>query len=525
MSSTMEESPVEATLQNVGGLKVVQIGLATGLYAASLSIALLVLAGCGGGSGGGQSGSSSNPSGANSTSSSASSLAAATAVSKGLLAAVANPAGDAATFTAAGTIDSANPFFKSFGNGRSCASCHDQKAGWSLTPEVLAARFAQSEGTDPVFLPVDGANSPLAPVRTPAERRAAYSMLLTKGLIRIGLPMPSSTDFSLTAVDDPYGFASAAELSLFRRPLPVANLKFITAIMWDGRETLSAVASGSCIKGATPAVCFGPTVQGLLNQANTAALTHEQSTNGLSNFESEQIVSFATTLFNAQTTDRMAGSLSADGAMGGPVALSQRPFYFGINDVLAGDYLTGAPFDPQVMGLYKGWLPKGAAAQDVVSLARAAIARGEAIFNTRPIVISGVPGFNDLLGQPVVTGSCSSCHSTPDVGTHSVPRFMNTGVASVLRRTPDLPLYTLTQSASGVVAETTDPGVALQTGKFADIGKFKVPGLRGLASRAPFFHNGSASDLPAVVGFYQGRFNLNLSPQEASDLVAFLRAL
>jgi cytochrome c peroxidase len=82
---------------------------------------------------------------------------------------------------------------------------------------------------------------------------------------------------------------------------------------------------------------------------------------------------------------------------------------------------------------------------------------------------------------------------------------MNTGVASVLRRTPDLPLYTLTQSASGVVAETTDPGVALQTGKFADIGKFKVPGLRGLASRAPFFHNGSASDLPAVVGFYQGQ--------------------
>jgi cytochrome c peroxidase len=79
--------------------------------------------------------------------------------------------------------------------------------------------------------------------------------------------------------------------------------------------------------------------------------------------------------------------------------------------------------------------------------------------------------------------------------------------------------------ATGEVIETTDPGSALQTGKWQDIGRFKVPGLRGLAARAPYFHNGSAPDLEAVVRFYDNRFRMRLTPQEAADLTAFLRAL
>lgn len=49
--------------------------------------------------------------------------------------------------------------------------------------------------------------------------------------------------------------------------------------------------------------------------------------------------------------------------------------------------------------------------------------------------------------------------------------------------------------------------------------------LRGLAARAPYFHNGSAADLAAAVDFYDTRFNLNLSDQEKADLVAFLQTL
>jgi hypothetical protein len=56
-------------------------------------------------------------------------------------------------------------------------------------------------------------------------------MLLTKGLIRVGIGVPSNAEFELIEVDDPYGYASAIELSLFRRPLPTTNLPFLATVM------------------------------------------------------------------------------------------------------------------------------------------------------------------------------------------------------------------------------------------------------------------------------------------------------
>ena len=63
------------------------------------------------------------------------------------------------------------------------------------------------------------------------------------------------------------------------------------------------------------------------------------------------------------------------------------------------------------------------------------------------------------------------------------------------------------------------------TGKCADVGKVKGPTLRGLAAHAPYFHNGAAARLDDVVEFYNQRFNLNLTAQQKSDLVAFLQTL
>ena len=75
--------------------------------------------------------------------------------------------------------------------------------------------------------------------------------------------------------------------------------------------------------------------------------------------------------------------------------------------------------------------------------------------------------------------------------------------------------------------ETNDPGLALLTGKCADIGRFTVPQLRALAAREPYFHDGSARTLDAAVRFYEHRFQFSppLSDQERGDLVAFLSAL
>ena len=64
-----------------------------------------------------------------------------------------------------------------------------------------------------------------------------------------------------------------------------------------------------------------------------------------------------------------------------------------------------------------------------------------------------------------------------------------------------------------------------QSGKWADMGKFKGPTLRALAARPPYFHDGSAASLAEVVDFYNKRFGLNLTQQEKDDLVAFLECL
>jgi len=68
-------------------------------------------------------------------------------------------------------------------------------------------------------------------------------------------------------------------------------------------------------------------------------------------------------------------------------------------------------------------------------------------------------------------------------------------------------------------------GRALITGKWRDSGNGKGPILRGLASRAPYLHNGSAATLADVMVFYDMRFNIGFTPQEKADLIAFLNSL
>ncbi|HET7061665.1 MAG TPA: hypothetical protein VFI43_05755, partial [Nitrosospira sp.] len=163
-----------------------------------------------------------------------------------------NSHGIDATFSTAGYIDLDNPFFKSLGtNGRSCSTCHVPSEGWVITPKGVQARFEKTKGMDPLFRLNDGANSPAARVSTLEERRNAYSMLLSKANIRVGVGVPPNAEFTLVEADDPYGHASATELSLFRRPMPSTNLKFLSSVMWDTRETTQMPGSGNCIFGTT----------------------------------------------------------------------------------------------------------------------------------------------------------------------------------------------------------------------------------------------------------------------------------
>ncbi len=74
----------------------------------------------------------------------------------------------------------------------------------------------------------------------------------------------------------------------------------------------------------------------------------------------------------------------------------------------------------------------------------------------------------------------------------------------------------------------------------ADIGKFKVPGLRNIAVTAPYMHDGSFATLKDVIEYYSNPFQfvtnpinmdttflkpLNFTTQEKADLEAFLHSL
>ena len=406
-----------------------------------------------------------------------------------------------------------NAFFEDLGtNGRRCVTCHQANEAWSVTPGHIQARFEATRGTDPIFRANDGSGCPTQDVSTVHARREAYSLLLNKGLIRIEQNVPENAEFIVMENDNPYGCNSTTAISGYRRPLPATNLPYLSTVMWDGRETLKN-ADGT----------FKPVTADLAQQAVDATTGHAQGAVP-SPEKVQEIVDFETKIFTAQTHDHDAGDLDDDGAEGGARALSKENFFIGINDPLGGNP-TGKAFSSKIFTLYNSWSHIDDRRYNERTAARRAVARGEKLFNTLPIPITGVAGLNDALNMPTINGFCGTCHDTPNIGDHSVPAPLNIGLADASQRTPDLPLITVMCNATGKITQVTDIGRAMVTGKCADIGKFKGPILRGLAGRGPYFHNGSAATLEDAIDFYNTRFNLQLSRRDKEDLIAFLKTL
>ena len=454
-----------------------------------------------------------------------------------------DPTGIIATVDLNGRIRRDGAFFQSLGtNGRSCASCHVDSQAFGLSAAGARERFAQSRGQDPLFAAVDGANCSNV---APGDARG-HSLMLQAGLIRIALPVPAPAEFSISVVHDPYGCAMLLDpatgqtmISVYRRPLPTTNLTFLSAVMFDGRETVAPL-TGS-------ATFLANLTTDLKHQAVDATNGHAQAAHPPTDAQVADIVSFELGLFTAQWFDRSAGLLNAAGAQGGPGLLSAEVYYPGINDSLGADP-SGAPFDPNAMALFDAWASLGDYGE--LAEARRAIAAGEDLFNNLPIRITNVRGLNDnaALGKPEsFVGHCTSCHDAPNVGNHSLPLPLDIGTSHAVLsgmetdpaiaagltqlRMPDLPVFLVSGCPSPFAANepesfyTSDPGKALITGKCADFNRTKGPILRGLAARAPYFHNGSAANLGELVDFYNERFAMGLSDGQKADLIAFLNSL
>jgi cytochrome c peroxidase len=470
-----------------------------------------------------------------------------------------DPDGAFATVNLGGPTDtSTNPFFQDLGsNGRRCVTCHEPSDAWSVTPPHIQARFNATNGTDPIFRPVDGANCPTADVSTVGARRNSYNLLLSRGLIRVGIAVPANADYQVMSVNNQYGCNQTDVISMYRRPLPTTNLPFLSAVMFDGRESSPLTGTTKIIYGNYP----GSLMSDLAHQSVDATTGHAQGDGTRPTpAEQQQIVDFETKLFTAQLFDFRAGLLNVGGAQGGPGALSTQPFFLSVNSSVhfllpafeqPGGLVTpgDGQFTSDVFSLYGKWGQTNSGGDEGYVAARQSIARGEQLFNTLQIPISGVAGINDDVaagglvagGIPTLQGTCGTCHDTPNVGNHSFPTPLNIGTGDPSPSSPFvslggldvsyLPQITVckTDPTTGLPTNncktTTDLGQALIDGKFDHVGKIKGPILRGLAGRAPYFHNGSAATLMDAVNFYDVRFGLNLSDQDKHDLVAFLRTL
>src|SRR3569623_1742180 len=246
---------------------------------------------------------------------------------------VTNPNGSAQVATVDGkAMDMTNPFFQSLGtNGRACVTCHQPSAAMTITPPQIQAVFNSTQGMDPLFRLNAGANGPNAPVTTLAQRQAAYSLVLSKGLIRIPLTLPATRDFDVKVVLNPYASAGANPaqnttigpndtpvLSFYRRPLLSATTRCIAAVMWDGREaTVSPVPANPRDVDDSGIQAFqvdAPVRINMLTQANNATRGHAQGAVDLTATQRASIVDFQMNLVVAQTSDNVAGALNLAGA-------------------------------------------------------------------------------------------------------------------------------------------------------------------------------------------------------------------
>lgn len=99
---------------------------------------------------------------------------------------------------------------------------------------------------------------------------------------------------------------------------------------------------------------------------------------------------------------------------------------------------------------------------------------------------------------------CVACHNGPVLGGNSFQKF---GLIHPYENTADLGRYLVTRNED-------------------DKYRFKVPSLRNIALTGPYFHDGSARSLMAVVNkMAHTQLDKKLTAEEARSLVAFLNSL
>jgi cytochrome c peroxidase len=373
--------------------------------------------------------------------------------------------GLAASFHPAGSVALDNEFFTAQGtNGRNCGTCHAPEDGWSLRPATVQLMFLFTGGQHPLFVNNLDTDKPTCDMST-FQSRWNCTTMLRQGLFTRRVNVPATRDYDVIAANDPFGVGTTSTLWFFRRPLPTANFRSHT-VMWDGANTVGTNLRDGLLRQAAGNVTGAQQGQPATPEVVAAMVDYEMA------------------ITHAQTHVFGVGSLTAAGARGGPEEHADEP-------------LENARFD-----LFDAW-------QDSHNAKRRQIWRGQELFNN----------------QNVASGrTCRGCHNARNNGQNVNGTLFDVG-ASRPEFNPGRAVYTFQRRSDGATVQTTDPGRGIRSGNFADLNRFKTPNIRGLASRAPYFHGGHAKDLKAVVTHYEVALGFVFTAQEEDDLVAFMGAL
>jgi hypothetical protein len=438
-----------------------------------------------------------------------------------------------------------HPFFEPMGtNGRACVTCHQPANSMSLSVETVQQRWKAAGSKDPLFAMVDGANCPnLKP-----EDESSHSLLLRHGLFRIGMPWPPQDangqpikpEFSIEVVKDPSGCnldpqhgLKSGTVSVYRRPRMSANLRYVTTSFslsgrFDGKTGLPLAVDPRTGQRVGLPIMSDARVTTLEAQARDAIKNHMQAGSPAAEAKIRDIVDFESQVYTAQASHPLAGSFYASGTPKalGPIALRDGKAI-----------VAGFNYNNPVFFSFDEWKTPRPGDTPEQAAFKASVARGYDVFFVRPMWISDVAWFSSIgMGNPYKR-ACAICHSVHLTGNDISPGVMDIGVNNVpttttALNTADLPVFRVRCDKAapghpylGREFLTHDPGRALISGKCFDIGSLVMQQMRGLSARAPYFSNGSAKDLAAVVEFYDLRFDMKMTDQEKKDLENFLSVL
>ena len=337
------------------------------------------------------------------------------------------------------------------GNGRACSDCHMAKDSFQLSPADVEARFQRlqsrrlrhPEADDPLFRPIDADD-----FRINGEAATDFSNLRQNGLVRVTIPLPSN----IKLIDPATNAPSAETFVDLWRAVPSVNDVALT-----GPDDVNPWPRGPNEFGGYQLDARVTTLQ---EQALGALTNHAQIQGAALPQLLDDLASFQRVLFTNHRVRQLADAVRAGTAP----------------------------------------LPDPDRRLDALEQ------QGKVVFVRACAQCHGGPGLSTPQA-PVIRFHDIATQCPAPVDTITPPRFVLPACPPQLARNARTYQITLANGTK-IRRISSDPGRALLTGFVGgpapqdDWNKLDMPGLRGIANTAPYFHNNSAATLEDVVDHY-----------------------